>query len=81
MSYLLGEISLYNSQYPVRRMYKQLKAKRDQSDQSKAEKPENKLSEYRQCNSIFNFETSRAEQVNTMYCNIFQIASKNRANK
>ena len=53
MKYLLGEISLYNSQYPVRRMYKQFKTKRDQSDQSKTEKPENKQSEYRQCNCIF----------------------------
>ena len=61
MRYLLGEISLYNSQYPVRRMYKQLKAKRDQSDQSKAEKPENKLSEYRQCNSICLTSLTRAK--------------------
>ena len=53
MRYLLGEINMYNSQYPVRRMYKQLKAKRDQSDPSKAEKPENKRSEYRQDNGIF----------------------------
>ena len=47
MKYLLGEINLYNPQYPVKRMYKQLKKKKSQAEGSKSENTQRQISKFR----------------------------------